>query len=86
MQNKNEFWLEQDGVSIVLNNHQHILKVSNFQAIYPYEHESLQVVAEPVDKTTEYYRSAKRQLKDDWCIDVLGSFETECEVLNQISQ
>ena len=37
-----------------------------------------------LDKTTDYYLEVKRQLKDDWYTDVLGSIETECEVLEQL--
>ena len=83
-QERINFWLEKNGAIVSINGHEHILKISSFQAIYPYPHQTLHVNAEPIDKTTDYYLEVKRQLKDDWYTDVLGSIETECEVLEQL--
>ena len=81
-----EFWLNANGKEVLINGIKHILRVSVYRAIYPYEHQVLTVHAEPKNKNTEYYQATKKELGDDWSTDVLGSFEIECDVMAQLGR
>jgi len=62
------------------------LRVQIFDAIYPYQHQSISVHAEPVSRKSKYYRKVREELGDDWSLDVLSSsLELQCSVLEQIS-
>lgn len=68
-----EPWLEFDGLQVVVDDVLYTLHVSCYEAIYPYPESRVSVMAEPVNKHTVYYQTAKRYLGDDWSIDVLES-------------
>ena len=84
LNDKNDFWLNLDGLKVTIEGHTHVLKVRTHKAIYPYAHTALYVDAEMCDKNHEDYLSIKRQLRDDWTTDILSSPELESEVLSQI--
>jgi len=66
-------WLEHDGKIVTIDSYTHTLKVSVYEAIYPYTHMVCRVMAEPLDKQSAWYQGLKQQLGDDWSTDVLGS-------------
>jgi hypothetical protein len=80
-----ELLLANNGRTITLDGIKHVLRVSVHHAIYPYAHDVLSVYAEPKDKTTEYYHKTKRELGNDWRIDLDDSDpEVMGEVLSQL--
>jgi hypothetical protein len=76
-------WLEHHGKIVKLDGHTHVLKVTTYEAIYPYAHTVLHVAAVPRNTKTRYYRTIKAQLGDDWSTDVLAS---ESEVITSVMQ
>jgi hypothetical protein len=77
-------WLEHDGKTVTIDGIKHKIKVSTFEAIYPYKHAAITVYATPVNRYSKYYREIKKELRDDWSTDVLSSLEMECEILSQL--
>jgi len=78
-------WLEHDGTVVTIDTYAHTLKVSVYEAIYPYPHMVCRVMAEPLDKQSAWYRGLKQQLGDDWSTDVLGSdIDVTVSVMQQL--
>jgi hypothetical protein len=65
-------WLNHDGDLISIDNVVCQVKVRVVNAIYPYKHTAIYVDADPVDKEDPKYLETKRQLNDDWSIDILS--------------
>lgn len=66
-------WLEHDGKAVWIDKHKYLLRVSTFDAIYPYPYKGISVYAEPINKNAGWYREIKRKLQDDWSTNVLES-------------
>lgn len=79
-----EEWLEHDGKIVTIDGIKHRLKVSTTKAVYPRRETTVSVYASPVNRQSQYYKSTKRKLGDDWSTDVLESPETEAEVMRQL--
>lgn len=77
-------WLKHNGQTVIIDGLKCTLKVTCWQARYPYEREVMTVDADPISKSSKYYKLTKSQLRDDWTYDVLGSVELTCEVLAQL--
>lgn len=78
------FWKQFDGRKVVIDGLDCIVRVSSHRAIYPYEHMTCDVRAEPTGdaKLTAFYKGMKAKLGDDWSTDLLRS---DCdEVLAQL--
>ena len=78
-------WLEHDGKICIVDGLKCRVKVVTGKAIYPYPHSTIEVSAVPVSKQSKKYKKIKDQLGDDWSTDLLESFETGCDVLNQLA-
>jgi len=79
-------WLEHDGKVVRINNIKHVLRVSCYEAIYPYPHQVITVHADPKDKSTKYYQNQKVELGDDWSVDVLESNPVlQADILRQLN-
>lgn len=48
----------------------HIIKYTEFNAIYPYEHLSISCHLEVENKNSDYYQDIKQMLGDDWSTDL----------------
>lgn len=68
-----EFWVRNNGRTIVLDGVKHVLGVDVYEAIYPTERMVMTVHAEVKNKQSKYYRDEKQRLGDDWSVDVLES-------------
>ena len=73
----NEKWLDVNGKTFKKNGIKYIVKVRTFNAIYPYSRKVIDVIAEPVNKNSATYLREKKNMGDDWCVDVLESEMTE---------
>lgn len=79
-----ENWMEHDGKTVRIDGHSYRLKVSTYEATYPYRHTAISVMAEPKDKDSEMYRRTRKDLGDDWSTDVLESdISLQANVLHQ---
>jgi hypothetical protein len=65
-----EVFQDFDGKIVHYKGIAHKIKYLEFIAIYPYNHISRSVDLIPVDKTTKYYQDIKKQLGDDWTVDL----------------
>jgi len=63
----NEFWLDHNGRTVVLQGVEYLIKASCLLS-YPTQ---IRVTAEYTDKSLPSYRRIKRELGDDWDIDLL---------------
>lgn len=73
-------WIPFDGREVTVRGRRYRLRVRQFRQRYPYEADMLQVYADPLDRDAEYY-DTRRQLGDDWSVDVIGSdLDFECAV------
>ena len=51
------------------------LRVNIWNAIYPYKHQVIRAMLDPVNKQAESYQKTRRELGDDWSTDLLESGE-----------
>lgn len=80
-----QWWLDQDGKEIVVEEHRYTVR-SNWRPIrYPTATYRLDVVAIPTlaEQQTEWYRSIKANLGDDWMTDLLS---VDTETFNAIAK
>lgn len=80
----NSYWVELDGYEVTLDGHAHIIRVSSYMAIFPYRQRVITVYAVPNDTDSEWYRTIRRKLGDDWSTDVLESSEVEEAIFSQL--
>ena len=82
-----EHWQKHDGKKVLIDGHTYQLKVTTYQASYPYPHTVISVYAEPVNKASKMYLDTKRELKDDWSTDVLDSdISLQADILHQCGE
>lgn len=82
-----ETWEKHDGKEVTIDGYKYILRVSVYNAVYPYEHKAISVYADPKNKDCKYYQDVKRELGDDWSTDVLDSDpELSGHILNQLEK
>jgi hypothetical protein len=79
-------WRDYDGQKVLIDGRHYKLKVSTYQAIYPYKHQAISVNADPVYKKSEWYLEVKGKLGDDWSLDVLSCPETEGQVMKNLEE
>lgn len=78
-------WLVHNGKTVKLDGVSHTLRCTTHFARYPIKVEVISVHAEP-DKNSAHYKEIKRQLGDDWSVDVLDSdIELQAEILQQLA-
>lgn len=78
-------WIDFDGRIVKLDGINHRIRVSRYNAIYPYPRIVTTVSAEPCDRRTRYYRDIRAELGDDWSTDILESdVSIQSEVLAQL--
>lgn len=78
-------WIEHDCKTVLIDGIAHVLRVRTWYAVYPYEHESISVSAEPKNKRAKWYVERKRELGDDFSTDVLASdCELQVAILEQL--
>ncbi len=78
-------WEKQDGKRVKINNLTHTIKVTVMDQRYPYPEKLVDVTAIPLSKLSKYYIETKKQLGDDFVVDVLnGSIEILTDVYNQL--
>ncbi len=78
-------WLDWDGARVKVGKLACVLEVdSGYNAYTGVDY--MRVYATPVNKRSSAYLSDKLALGDDWSFDVLGSFETMCEVCEQLQE
>lgn len=81
----NTYWHTYSGKIVLIDGIQHRLRVREYTARYPREERRIDVSAEPVSKSSRYYRETKQSLGDDWSIDVLDSdCELQVAILEQL--
>lgn len=71
----NERWVGANGKIVIVDGKQYKIRVTSFEAIYPYKRYVISVYADPVDKEDPEYRRIKALLGDDWMTDVLDSLD-----------
>ena len=79
-----QYWLDHDGKTVMLEGHEHKLRVTSYVTVYPYRDRVISVAAEPVDKNSAMYQEVRNILRDDWSTDVLSSPELSAEILSQV--
>lgn len=84
-ESQESFWRDQDGKKFIVDGIAYRLKVTAYDAIYPYNHRRLNVHAVPVNKRAKWYREQRAQLGDDFFTDVLASVDFELDILSQIA-
>lgn len=84
-ESQEDFWLRQHGKRVLVNGISYTLKVSAYNAIYPYKHRVLNRTAEPVNKYSKFYLAAKERAGGDWITDLDDDFDFEMDVLTQIA-
>jgi len=72
---RKEFWLEANGKIVKVQGKEYKIKVSSWQAIYPYKRYVISVDAEMVNHDDPEYIKVREILRDDWSTDVLESRE-----------
>jgi len=72
---RKEFWLEANGKIVKVQGKKYKIKVSFWQAIYPYKRYVISVDAEMINKDDPEYVKIRQDLGDDWSTDVLESGE-----------
>jgi len=72
---RKEFWLEANGKVVEVQGKKYKIKVSSWQAIYPYKRYVISVDAEMVNKNDPEYIEIRQKLGDDWSTNVLESGE-----------
>ncbi len=78
-------WEKQDGKRVKINNLTHTLKVTVMDQKYPYPEKLVDVIAVPLSKSSKHYIETKKQLGDDFVVDILNvSIETLTDVYNQL--
>jgi len=70
---RKEFWLEANGKVVKIQGKEYKIKVSSWQAIYPYKRHVISVDAEMVNHDDPEYIEIRQKLGDDWSTDVLES-------------
>lgn len=81
----NEFWLDYDGKKFKLDDLTYQIRSHSFEGIHPYKRQVLTVYADPVSKTSKEYLKIKRELRDDWSLDVLDSdIETTVKIMQAL--
>lgn len=68
-----EWWLEQDGKTVIVDGKRWKIHARQHRAKYPRDEIVITVHAEMTNKNDPEYLESKRQLRDDWQLDVLKS-------------
>jgi hypothetical protein len=77
-------WTNHDGKVVTINQKKFRLKVSTYEATYPYSRHVIEVKADPINKKSKWYQDDKNLLGDDWFLDVLEcSCELQADILTQ---
>jgi hypothetical protein len=82
-----DVWEKHDGRLVTVEGLRCKLRVSTYDAIYPYVHKVLDVSAVPTvaAKRTVAYRTVRAELRDDWSTDVLQSdVSVQSDILVQV--
>jgi len=79
-------WEKHNGKIVLVDGEQCRLKVRIWEAIFPYKHTVIDVIADPIDKESKWYQELKKVLKDDWHYEVLNDLNISIEeqIINQL--
>jgi hypothetical protein len=78
-------WQSHDGKIVLIDNIKHKIEVRIFEQTYPYKAQVISVHAVPLSKNSQYYKTIKLQLGDDFSTDILDSdIKVQSDVLRQL--